>query len=82
MSTQEQLKGDSLRRQLEQSRDYAAKNGMTLVEDLRDIGIALIFFVGGHSGTLGTEPPLTYFGLPLTVCLVADSRRSFKSGHL
>jgi len=40
MSTQEQLKGDSLRQQLEQSRDYAAKNGMTLVEDLRDIGIS------------------------------------------
>ena len=44
-------------------------------------GIALIFFVGGHSGTLGTEPPLTYFGLPLAVCRIADSRRSFKSGH-
>jgi hypothetical protein len=24
---------------------------------------------------------LTYFGLPLTVCRVTDSRRSLKSGH-
>jgi hypothetical protein len=37
--------------------------------------------VGGHSGTLGREPPLTYFGSRLTVCLVTDSRHCFKSGH-
>jgi hypothetical protein len=44
-------------------------------------GIGQILFVGGHSGTRGTEPLLTYFGLPLTVCRVTDSSRSLKSGH-
>ncbi|MDX2274206.1 MAG: recombinase family protein [Hyphomonadaceae bacterium] len=40
MSTQQQLRGDSLRRQLEKSRDYAAKERLELVEgdELKDIG--------------------------------------------
>jgi DNA invertase Pin-like site-specific DNA recombinase len=39
MSSPEQLKGDSLRRQLEQSRDYAERHGLNLVE-LNDLGIS------------------------------------------
>jgi DNA invertase Pin-like site-specific DNA recombinase len=55
MSSDVQLKGDSLRRQLEASRDYAAKNGLQLVEEneLRDIGLSA--FDGSHlsDGALG-----------------------------
>ena len=42
MSTDIQLKGDSLRRQLEQSRDFAEKNDLELVEGsgLHDIGVS------------------------------------------
>jgi DNA invertase Pin-like site-specific DNA recombinase len=42
MSTKEQLKGDSLRRQLDQSRQYATDHGLELVEDLvlEDIGLS------------------------------------------
>ena len=42
MSTPEQLKGDSLRRQTQQSADYAAANGLHLVENfiLQDIGLS------------------------------------------
>jgi DNA invertase Pin-like site-specific DNA recombinase len=39
MSSPEQLRGDSLRRQLDQSRDYAQRHGLTLVE-LQDLGIS------------------------------------------
>jgi hypothetical protein len=39
MSSPDQLRGDSLRRQLEQSRDYAERHGLTLVE-LQDLGIS------------------------------------------
>lgn len=45
MSTDTQLKGDSLRRQLDASKEYAQKNGLELVESidgrsLRDIGVS------------------------------------------
>ncbi|WP_018294571.1 recombinase family protein [Mariprofundus ferrooxydans] len=39
-SSPEQQKGDSLRRQLEASRDYAKKHGLVLDESLRDIGVS------------------------------------------
>jgi len=39
-STPEQLKGDSLRRQLEASRAYAKEHGLVLDESLRDIGVS------------------------------------------
>ncbi len=39
-STPEQLKGDSLRRQLEASRAYAKQHGLILDESLRDMGIS------------------------------------------
>ena len=42
MSTDMQLKGDSLRRQLEASTKYAATNGLDLIADdrLHDIGVS------------------------------------------
>ncbi len=40
MSRPEQLRGDSLRRQLEGSRAYAAEHGLTLDESLQDLGVS------------------------------------------
>jgi len=40
MSTSIQLKGDSLRRQLELSKKYADEHGLELVDSLKDIGIS------------------------------------------
>jgi len=40
MSTEAQLKGHSLERQLQQTRSYAKKHNLELIEDLRDIGIS------------------------------------------
>jgi DNA invertase Pin-like site-specific DNA recombinase len=55
MSTDAQLEGNSLLRQLEQSQDYAANHGLDLVEtdQLKDIGISA--FHGAHvtDGALG-----------------------------
>jgi DNA invertase Pin-like site-specific DNA recombinase len=55
MSTAEQLKGDSLRRQLELSRAYAAANGLTLVEadELQDIGVSAYRGANVAEGALG-----------------------------
>src|ERR1700722_1086131 len=40
MSTPEQLKGDSLRRQLARTREYAERNDLDLIESFDDIGIS------------------------------------------
>lgn len=40
MSTPEQLKGDSLRRQLSRTREYAEKYGLELIESFDDLGIS------------------------------------------
>jgi DNA invertase Pin-like site-specific DNA recombinase len=40
MSTPEQLKGDSLRRQLARTRDYAEKHDLELIESFDDLGIS------------------------------------------
>lgn len=40
MSTPEQLKGDSLRRQLARSREYAEGNGLELIESFDDLGVS------------------------------------------
>lgn len=55
MSTDAQLKGDSLRRQLEMSRAYAAEMGLTLIEDvsLQDIGVSAFQGENVDSGALG-----------------------------
>lgn len=53
MSTQQQLKGDSLRRQLERSREYAAENNLRLDEMLHDIGISAYTGANVRSGALG-----------------------------
>ena len=51
MSTDNQLRGDSLRRQTEASEKYAAVNGLTLVRDfkLHDIGVSA--FKGDNAAT-------------------------------
>lgn len=54
MSTATQLKGDSLRRQLELSRRYAAAHGLDLVHDtLEDIGVSAFRGANVESGALG-----------------------------
>lgn len=55
MSTDIQLRGDSLRRQQEFSSKYAAENGLTLVEDfnLHDIGVSAFKGANIASGSLG-----------------------------
>ena len=40
MSTPEQLKGDSLRRQLARTREYAERNSLDLIESFDDIGVS------------------------------------------
>ena len=40
MSTPEQMKGDSLRRQLEKAHEWAAENGYELDDTLRDLGVS------------------------------------------
>jgi DNA invertase Pin-like site-specific DNA recombinase len=55
MSTDVQLKGDSLRRQLDQSREYAAQRGWDLLEEdeLRDIGVSAFSGANVSGGALG-----------------------------
>jgi DNA invertase Pin-like site-specific DNA recombinase len=55
MSTDAQLKGDSLRRQLQQSLDYAARQGWEVAEQdqLRDIGISAFSGANVCGGALG-----------------------------
>lgn len=53
MSTQQQLKGDSLRRQLERSREYAAENNLRLDDTLHDIGVSAYTGANVRSGALG-----------------------------
>ena len=53
MSTDGQLKGDSLRRQMDELAKYAAANDLELVEDLRDIGIAAFKGANVADGALG-----------------------------
>ena len=40
MSTPDQIKGDSLRRQLARTREYAERNGLDLIESFDDIGVS------------------------------------------
>ena len=55
MSTDMQLKGDSLRRQLDQSREYAAGQEWELLEEdeLRDVGISAFSGANVSGGALG-----------------------------
>src|SRR4051794_17399302 len=52
-STPEQLKGDSLRRQLQLSRDYALQHGLELDEELKDIGVSAFKGKNRTDGALG-----------------------------
>lgn len=53
MSTDAQLKGDSLRRQLENSQRYIAENDLDLVDDLRDLGVSAFRGANVEYGALG-----------------------------
>lgn len=53
MSTERQLSGDSLRRQLELSRKYAAENNLLLDESLKDIGVSAYSGANVEVGALG-----------------------------
>jgi hypothetical protein len=53
MSTDAQLKGDSLRRQLENSRRYIAEHNLELVDDLRDLGVSAFRGANVEYGALG-----------------------------
>lgn len=52
-STPEQAKGDSLRRQLENARKFAAEHGLTLDESLKDEGISAYRGNNKNKGSLG-----------------------------
>lgn len=53
MSSERQISGDSLRRQLQNSRDYAAEQGLDLDETLRDIGVSAYTGDNVENGALG-----------------------------
>jgi len=53
MSTRKQLRGDSLRRQLERSRAFADEHGLILDDSLRDIGVSAWKGKNFRSGALG-----------------------------
>lgn len=53
-STPDQLKGDSLRRQLESSRAYAEQHGLLLDDSLRDIGVSAFKGKNKEEGALGS----------------------------
>lgn len=53
MSTDIQLKGDSLRRQLEASKIYAEKNNLELIETIQDIGVSAYSGNNATAGALG-----------------------------
>lgn len=53
MSTDAQLKGHSLERQLQLTKDYARDNNLSLVEDIRDIGVSAHSGANVNRGKLG-----------------------------
>lgn len=53
MSSEKQLSGDSLRRQLQNSRDYAAEHNLDLDETLRDLGVSAYTGDNVETGALG-----------------------------
>ena len=53
MSTDIQLKGDSLRRQKESSKNYAEENNLELIETIQDLGISAFSGKNSKDGALG-----------------------------
>ena len=53
MSTKEQMRGDSARRQLEMTRKYADENGLELQDSYDDIGVSAFRSQNAVSGKLG-----------------------------
>ncbi|RDJ17238.1 recombinase family protein [Rhizobium phaseoli] len=76
MSTDVQLKGDSLRRQTEESKRYCDENGLELVEDfkLQDIGISAYHGKNVAQGALGRFLALAQDGsIPKGSFLIVES---------
>ncbi|EJZ22154.1 recombinase family protein [Rhizobium sp. Pop5] len=76
MSTDVQLKGDSLRRQTEESKRYCEENGLELVEDfkLQDIGVSAYRGKNVAQGELGRFLTLAEDGLiPKGSLLIVES---------
>lgn len=74
MSSQQQIKGDSLRRQLELSRNYAEQHGLELDESLRDIGVSAWTGSNIRDGALGRFLSLVQTGrIPRGSYLLVES---------
>ncbi|MGR9437940.1 recombinase family protein [Rhizobium leguminosarum] len=76
MSTDVQLKGDSLRRQTEESKRYCEENGLELVEDfkLQDIGVSAYHGKNVAQGSLGRFLALAEDGsIPKGSFLIVES---------
>ncbi|MER2218893.1 recombinase family protein [Methylobacterium brachiatum] len=74
MSTEKQIKGDSLRRQLEWGRQYAAANDLLLDDSLRDIGVSAWKGNNRKRGALGEFLRMVEFGeIPRGSYLLVES---------
>lgn len=74
MSRPEQLKGDSLRRQLEASRRYAEQNGLELDDQLQDLGLSAYHGDHRERGALGAFLALVEQGkVPRGSLLIVES---------
>ncbi|WPZ35531.1 recombinase family protein [Thalassobaculum sp. OXR-137] len=73
-SRPEQLRGDSLRRQLDASREYAEKHGLELDDSLRDLGVSAYRGVHRERGALGAFLDLVEAGkVPRGSILIVES---------
>ena len=74
MSTDIQLKGDSLRRQMEMSKKYCEDNNIELVESIQDIGVSGFRGKNTSEGSLGKFLELVKNGkIDKGSCLVIES---------
>ena len=74
MSSPEQIKGDSLRRQMQASQQYADQRGLTLDNSLRDLGISAYRGAQRDRGALGAFLALVQSGqIPTGSVLIVES---------
>jgi len=74
MSTDIQLKGDSLRRQMEMSKKYCEDNNIDLVESIQDIGVSGFRGKNSSEGSLGKFLDLIKNGkIDKGSCLIIES---------
>lgn len=73
-STPEQIKGDSLRRQLKMSEDYAREKGLELDQSMRDLGVSAFKGLQRTKGALGRFLVLVKDGkIPKGSTLIVES---------